>query len=131
MESQHLDVQRTRDEYIVPGPNLVWSVDSHDKLSEYRIEIYGRINGHAWYLPWLTVEISNCTAVSIVQGYLDCISVLRQQPRFVRFDQGIKTILMAQAHLQLLQAYNPEIKVKDCYMYGTSTANQRIEAWWA
>ena len=38
---------------------------------------------------------------------------------------------MAQAHLQLLQAYDPEIEIKNCYMYGTSTANQRIEAWWA
>ena len=120
-----------RSEYIVPGPNLVWSVDGHDKLSEYRIQIYGGIDGHARYLPWLTVRISNCTAVSILRGYLDCVSVLGQQSCFVQSDRGTETILMTQAHLQLLQAYDPEIEIKNCYMYGTSTANQRIEAWWA
>ena len=84
VESQHLDVQRTRGKYIVPGPNLIWSVDGHDKLSEYGIKIYSGINGYAWYIPWLYVGTSNHTAVRVVQGYLDCVSVLGQQPCFVQ-----------------------------------------------
>ena len=47
VELRHLDVQLTRGEYTVPGPNLIWSVDGHDKLSEYGIEIYGGIDGYA------------------------------------------------------------------------------------
>ena len=38
---------------------------------------------------------------------------------------------MAQAHLTLQQAHDPEISFRECYMYGTSTSNQRIESWWA
>ena len=28
------DLNRKRGEYIVPGPNFIWSVDGHDKLAE-------------------------------------------------------------------------------------------------
>ena len=125
------DFQRVRGEYIVPGPNLVWSVDGHDKLSEYGIEIYSGIDAHSRYIPWSYVGVTNRTAVSILHGYLDSISHLGFGPRFVRSDRGGETILMAQAHLTLQQAYEPEITFENCYMYGTSTANQRIEAWWS
>ena len=116
---------------MVPGSNLVWSVDGHDKLAEYGIEIYGAIDAHARYLPWCTTGISNRTAISVLRGYLDTVSTLAQQPRFVRSDRGGETVLMAQAHLTLQQAYDPQMTFRDCYMYGTSTANQRIESWWA
>ncbi|KAM0803128.1 hypothetical protein BDR22DRAFT_802080 [Usnea florida] len=127
------DLQRVRGEYVVPGPNLVWSVDGHDKLRDYGIEIYAGIDAHARYIPWCTTGISNRTAVSILRGYLDTISspALNQQPRFVRSDRGGETVLMAQAHLTLQQAKDPEMTFRNCYMYGTSTANQRIESWWA
>ena len=67
------DLQRVRGEYIVPGPNLIWSVDGHDKLAEYGIEIYGAIDAHARYIPWCTTGISNRTAVSVLSGYLEII----------------------------------------------------------
>ena len=125
------DFQRVRGEYIVPGPNLVWSVDGHDKLKEYGIKIYGGIDAHARYVPWHYVGVDTGTAVSVLHGFLDCLSHLGFGPRFVRSDRGDETVLMAQAHLKLLQSYQPEMIFENCYMYGTSTANQRIEAWWA
>ena len=127
------DLQRVRGEYVIPGPNLVWSVDGHDKLRDFGIEIYAGIDAYARYIPWCTTGISNRTAISVLRGYLDTISspALNQQPRFVRSDRGGETVLMAHAHLTLQQANDPEITFRDCYMYGTSTANQRIESWWA
>jgi hypothetical protein len=38
--------------------------------------------------------------------------------------------MLANAHFQLQQEAEPGLKFEDCYLYGTSTANQRIEAWW-
>ncbi|KAL2041803.1 hypothetical protein N7G274_005587 [Stereocaulon virgatum] len=81
VERRFRDIQRKRGECVIPGPNLVWSVDGHDKLSPYGIEIYGGADGHARYIP--------------------------------------------------LVAYEADLKFQDCYMYGTSTSNQRIETWWA
>ena len=34
---------RPRGTFTVPGPNFVWSIDSHHKLSMYGIEIYAGI----------------------------------------------------------------------------------------
>ena len=124
------DIQRQRGEYVVAGPNLVWSVDGHDKLSEFGIQIYGGIDAYARYVIWNNVSISNRTAVSVLRGFLDVVSELGQQSRFVRSDRGGETVLMAQAHLQLLQAYEADMSFDNCYWYGTSTANQRIESWW-
>jgi len=33
--------------YFVPGPNFVWSVNGHHRLSMYRIEIYGGIDAYS------------------------------------------------------------------------------------
>ena len=124
------DVQRRRGEYVVAGPNLVWSVDGHDKLQDFGIGVYGGIDAHARYCVWNMVCVSNRTAVCILRGYLDCIKALGQQPRFDRSDRGGETVLMANAHLQLQQAFDPNMTFDKCWWYGTSTANQRIEAWW-
>lgn len=40
--------------------------------------------------------------------------------------------MVANAQLMLAQQQDPTagIELKDCYLFGTSTANQRIESWW-
>jgi len=38
--------------------------------------------------------------------------------------------MLAQAHFELQRGQEPSLSFEDCYIYGTSTANQRIEAWW-
>ena len=35
---------------------------------------------------------------------------------------------MANTHLQLQQVFDPNMTFEKCWWYGTSTANQRIEA---
>jgi len=39
-------------------------------------------------------------------------------------------MMMASAHWRLHQAQFPNIAFHDVWWYGTSTLNQRIEAWW-
>ena len=38
--------------------------------------------------------------------------------------------MMASAHWRMHQALDPNIQFKEILWYGTSTVNQRIEAWW-
>lgn len=124
------DLQRHRGEYIVPGPNFIWSIDGYDKLKPYGIEIYACIDSYARYIVWVYVGISNATSLSCARQFLDSLECLEYQPRFVRSDRGRETVLLANAHFQLQQEADPNIQFSDCYLYGTSTANQRIEAWW-
>ena len=36
--------------YFVPGPNFVWPIDGHHKLSMYGIEIYAGIDAYSRYV---------------------------------------------------------------------------------
>ena len=48
---------RPRGEYIVPGLNYIWSLDGHDKLKAWGIEIYSAIDAFSWYI--VTGAVSN------------------------------------------------------------------------
>lgn len=124
------NMQRHRGEYIVPGPNFVWSVDGYLKLQPYGIEVYAAIDAYSRFVVWIYVGISARTAISVVRQYLDTVNILGQHPRFIRSDHGTETVMLASAHHQLQQIAQPDLDFHDCYMYGTSTSNQRIEAWW-
>ncbi|KAB8212699.1 hypothetical protein BDV33DRAFT_211000 [Aspergillus novoparasiticus] len=124
------DLQRHRGAYIVPGPNYLWSVDGYRKLQFWGIEVYAAIDAYSRYIIWIYVGVSNHTAVSIARQYLQVAKTQNLLPRVIRADRGVETPLMAAAHYQLMQKAQPGIALNECFRYGTSTANQRIEAWW-
>ena len=41
------DMQRHQEKYIVPGPDYIWSLDCHNKLSDWGIEIYAIIDAYS------------------------------------------------------------------------------------
>ena len=79
---------------------------------------------------WIYIGVSNRTAVSVLRQYLQTVKHFRQQPRFIRSDKGNESNLAAAAHHYLHKAFQPDIQVKDCWIHGKSTENQRIESWW-
>ena len=125
------DMQRHRGQYIVPGPNFIWSIDGHLKFAFCGIEIYAAIDAYSQYIPRFYCGISGRTSVSVAKQYLEVLREVGKQPRFLRSDRGTKTMMCANTHWQLSRSHDPEKDFKDCFMYGTSTANQRIEAWWS
>ncbi|KAL8739553.1 MAG: hypothetical protein Q9190_007654 [Brigantiaea leucoxantha] len=124
------DLQRHRGQFVVPGPDWLWSVDGYDKLKPFGIEIYACIDAYSRYIVWLYIGTSNSTQLSCLRQYLDTIKELNRQPRFIRSDRGAETVQLADAHFNLQHSQEPDLDFQDCYIYGTSTANQRIEAWW-
>ena len=126
----HQDVLRYQGQYMIPGPNYLWSLDGYDKLKAYEIQVYACIDAHSWYIIWIYIEISNCTSISVLRQYLNILKTENIQLQILCTDQGSETVLMANAHIQLIQKKFPAIILDNCYQYGTSTANQRIETWW-
>ena len=61
---------------------------------------------------------------------LDILQRENTQPQIIRTDRGSETTMIGNAHYQLMQKQSPDISFEECYYYSTSTANQRIEAWW-
>ena len=130
VERRTYDMQRCRGRYIVPGPNFVWSIDGYMKLEPYGIEIYAGIDTYSRYMIWTYVGISARTQVSVLTQFLDVVDEIGLQSRIVRSDKGTETTLLAEAHHKLLKAYDPDIPLVNCYFYGSSVNNQRIERWW-
>ncbi len=130
VERRKYDLQRHRGQMEVEGPNLIWSMDAYLKFWEVDIEIYAAIDAYSRYVPWIYCGVSGRTGVSVLKQYLDVISQTGFYPRFLRSDRGTETMMCANAHFQLALQEDPTIQLRDCFMYGTSTANQRIESWW-
>ncbi|KAJ5111105.1 hypothetical protein N7532_001640 [Penicillium argentinense] len=129
-------LQRSRGAYRCPGPNFVWHIDGYMKLELFGIEIYAAVDGYSRYVTWFYVGISTRTGFSVLHQYLNTISTTGFQPRAIRSDYGTETMLIADAHYALRKAGaeavdgHPELQFTDCFWYGRSTQNQRIESWW-
>jgi hypothetical protein len=129
------ELKAARGEFIVPGPNFVWSIDGYCKLRFMGIEIYAGIDGYSRFVPWHYCGISNDTAVSSLVQFLNVVEEEDTLPLHIRSDRGPETPMVADAQYLLHQAAairdNREpYEFSDIYWFGTSTANQRIEAWW-
>jgi hypothetical protein len=124
------DVQRHRGQYIVPGPNYLWSIDGYCKLQFWGIEIYAGVDAYSRYITWIYAGISNRTGISILRQYLDTLQDTKICPQKLRSDRGSETTLIAAVHHKAVELQRPEMTLAECYLFGTSTMNQRIEAWW-
>jgi hypothetical protein len=125
------NVRRRRRNFISPGPDYVWSIDGYLKLQEYGIEIYAAIDTYSRKIMWTYVGNTARTAVSVAFQYLQVVKKNRIIPQVIRTDRGGETVLLAGMQYLFSRTIRGEdLLLKECYAYGTSTANERIEAWW-
>lgn len=121
------------------------SMDAHCKFEYWGIQIYGAIDVHSRHMQWLYVGITGRSAVSVLAQYTATLRHGGVAPLILRSDRGGETLLAADAHYMVRRAaYDaeneslqsrglptlPELTFSECYRYGTSKMNQRIEAWW-
>lgn len=134
--------RQKKEEAIFLGPDFCWSVDGHEKLGKnFGIEIYGAIDAHSRRLIWLYVGVSARTQVAVAKQYARVVREYNWVPRYIRSDRGVETPIMADLHCSLSRANKVaegmteadanQLPLGKCYLYGKSTANQRIESvWW-
>jgi hypothetical protein len=123
------DERRRRGRYMVKGPSRIWSVDGHDKLSEYGFQIYAIIDAFSRFVIDIYVGISNRTQVAVLHFFLRCVRQFGF-PKTVRSDKGTETLMMCVAQVLLRREEKPDLPFHKAWIYGPSTKNQRIEAWW-
>jgi len=114
-------------------------IDGHDKLRRWGIEIYAAIDAYARRIQCINIGITNRAQVAVAKQYLEFLKAGDWCPKLIRADRGQEVVLLADAHLRLyyerqLQAgLAPEalddIPLSECFLFGPSTANQRIENW--
>lgn len=124
-------LQSRKGEYIVPGPDFIWSIDGHDKLAPFGIQIYACVDAYSRCIIWIYVGISNRTSHSVVQQYLRTCCTLGYCPKFFRADRGTELPLVAEAHFAFRRFQDEKVvRMEQCFWFGKSTKNQRIESWW-
>ena len=116
--------------YYNLGPNFMWHVDSYDKLKPYGICINGAIDGFSRYVIWLEVYKTSSDP-RIIGGYF-LSSVINKCgcPKKVRADLGTENGTV-KAIQERLRQNNENEHVSNCFIYGSSNHNQRIEGWWS
>ena len=103
VERRRKRLDRTRGEYITPGPNYLWSVDAHCKLEHWGIQIYAGIDAFSRYIIWLHCSISSRTGASVFKQYVHAVEATGVQPEIMRSDHGGETHIVADNHFQLAQ----------------------------
>jgi len=127
-------------EFVTAGPDFLWCCDGHDKFRNYGIEIYATVDAYSRRIQSIYVGNSNRRQISILRQALTLIESRDRCPSFWRSDRGKEVTLLADSqfsffikHKQALGA-TPEqllsLRFRDCYMFGTSTANIKIESTW-
>ena len=129
-----------QENYTTPGPNFLWCLDGHDKLSQYGFEIYAAVDAYSRKIIWFYCGNTNRTAISVVRQYFLAVSTFGICPRFIRTDKGTETVLLADLHFSLYieaalrEEWSEEdyqaVRISDCYIYGPSTRNIRAEGLW-
>ena len=124
-------VQGRRRNYSTKGPNYLWHIDGYDKFKPFGFCVHGAIDGYSRKILWLEVSSSNNDPGIITKYYLDYARQIGGTSRVIRADRGTENagnIAVTQHFFRRLA--RDDFRAEKSFMYGRSTANQRIEAWW-
>ena len=108
-------------------------MDAYCKLEHWGIQVYAAIDVYSRFIIWIYAGISARSAMSVFKQYLITIRDSHVMPRLIRTDRGGETVLAADAHYYVssdVRRDEAPLRFGDCFRYGTSKQNQRIEAWW-
>lgn len=111
-----------RRQYGVKGPNLLWHIDSYDKLKRYGLCINGCIDGFSRCIVWLNVFHTSSDPRVVAGYFMEAVSDKKGCPSFVRGDRGEDN-----GHVAKMQEILTE---RESFIYDRSTTNQKIEMLW-
>ena len=118
---------RTRT-YRLQGPNFIWHIDGCDKLKPLGFAMDGATDGYSCKILWLKVLPSNNNPKIIGSLYLNYVIQSKVTPKIIRADRGSENTVVAGLQRYFLRSTDSG---NSCFMFGSSSANQRIEAWWS
>ncbi|XP_071133330.1 uncharacterized protein [Mytilus edulis] len=126
--SDRLRRRLKRRQYISRGPNYMWHMDGYDKLKPYGIAIHGCIDGYSRNIIWLKAGVTNNDPKIVAGHYIQAVIKKNGFPRSMRSDFGTEN-----KYVEQMQRFfhRNGMNSDHCYIYGSSTQNQRIECLWA
>ncbi|XP_035985476.1 uncharacterized protein LOC118558974 [Fundulus heteroclitus] len=135
VDPQGVELRRARRlrrrQYQCRGPNALWHMDGYDKLKPYGIAISGCIDGFSRYVLWMEAYTTNNDPKLISSYFLKTVSGVNGCPERIRADRGTENSSVEQMQIFLRRNHTDNFAGEKSFIYGRSTANQRIEGWWA
>lgn len=92
--------------------------------------MHGAIDGYSRKILWLEMSGSNNEPTIITKYYLDYVRHVGGTSRIIRADQGTENGNIAVTQRFFRRLARDDFGGEKSFMYGRSTSNQRIEAWW-
>lgn len=117
--------------YANPGPNFCWHMDGYDKLKPFGFAIHGCIDGFSRKVLWLHIGNTNKNPQVVALYFVRAVQKYKTQPMLVRCDRGTENIHAEKIQKFMRRFDDDPFAGVNSFMYGRSTANQRIEAWWS
>ena len=119
-----------RRQYCAKGLNYIWHIDGYDKLKPFGFCIHGAIDGYSRRMLLLEVASSNNSPKIIAHYFCKYVLLLGSTASTIRSDRGIENVNVAAIQRFYRRFQVGEFSGEKSLMYGRSTSNQRIEAWW-
>jgi hypothetical protein len=116
--------------YSAKGPNYLWHIDGYDKLKPFGFCIHGAIDGYSRRVLWLEVSSSNNDPEIVGKYYADYVDTIEGTSRIIRADRGTENVNVEALQRFFRRSSEDDFARDKSFMYGRSTSNQRIEAWW-
>ncbi|XP_035990558.1 uncharacterized protein LOC118562959 [Fundulus heteroclitus] len=134
LDPEGVELRRTRRlrrrQYNTKGPNALWHMDSYDKLKPYGIGINGCIDGFSRFVLWMEAYTTNNDPKVVANYFIECVTRLGGCPERIRADNGTENGNVANMQVFLRRNHTDSFAKDSSFIYGRSTANQRIESWW-
>lgn len=114
--------------YDNKGPNFLWHTDCCHELKPFDIAISCCIDGFSSFVIW-TEAVPSCNDPRIIsEFFFNAVRELGVCPKTIRANAGTEN-----RHIEQIQKFfhRDIASSRLSFMYGTSPANQRIEAWWS
>ncbi|XP_078799348.1 uncharacterized protein LOC110016040 isoform X2 [Oryzias latipes] len=133
LDPEGVDLRRARRlrrrQYTCRGPNALWHVDSYDKLKPYGIAINGCIDGFSRHVMWMEAYTTNSDPKVIADYYINTVTRVGGCPQRLRADPGTENAHIREMQMFLRRHHADHHAGQQSFIYGSSTANQRIESW--
>ncbi|CAH0555036.1 unnamed protein product [Brassicogethes aeneus] len=120
-----------RRQYYNKGPNFLWHTDCYYKLKPFGICITGCIDGFSRYIIWLKAGPNTNGPSVIAYHFMQTVTIKGGCPQTLRADLGTENVIIERIQTNLKLERPDALSHLPGFLYGTSHANQRIEAWWS
>lgn len=128
--SEQLRNRLRRRQYRGKGPNFLWHIDGYDKLKPFGFCVHGCIDGFSRRIMWLEVGSTNSDSCVVANYFVGCVRQVGGTATVVRADYGTENVKVAGIQRFFRRDCNDSLSGSKSFMYGKSSSNQRIEAWW-